>query len=713
MGLLTGDKKSLKTYILRARMYSNDIDEQLDSINLSYYKSVFANDDILGEIIVDVASKGYDLKDSLDKLSVIYMDVVKGDTKEEITTFKNIYNMIRSINSNEDESSYGYKTEIYDLLSPVYDNKSLVLEAMINIKNILDLDTFNVPNEENLEKLLKYPNSVRKYFIYDRSSFSDFVDLLNQEGVKDCLYTDISIDSILEKRVIDAKKQANIYDVDQGVLAEFSKKMENLEGVRKNIVELINTATTINAEIQSACKNSIRDIKEHTLQELKTLETKYLDIKTNINQVWNQLIGEKKEDLNQEKNIIKSDLEMFAESIKNDFISAINKIETEYNIRLDSLQVGYKDSVQKITDDLKKDGRLKEIAENAMFIEGIKKLGDRKVTTNIISSDNETVKDANIVVGAPGVILPVVEQDRPIDNTVNFYLDNNIPLKDRIEKLKRVKEQMQSKGEMFNDSFDDVVIALMLGEMPYLWGQSGCGKTYMMEYQIPKIFGMKIVKQGYIEYDQDILGYNNAGTGAYVASNFYRCYKYGDMISFDEIDNGRANATVVLNRFDGDSFIFPNGEEVKKHPNFRMITSGNTRGMGRDSAYSTRVKLDESTLQRVTPIEINFDNRVDKKILENYPEWYQFAMNFRKVILQREMPGNFTTRDSVSIRRILDQKAFTDEQILKMHFIETKTNDELLMINKEMNSQELEYDSNSAKILVKFKKILSNKGIIV
>ena len=234
-----------------------------------------------------------------------------------------------------------------------------------------------------------------------------------------------------------------------------------------------------------------------------------------------------------------------------------------------------------------------------------------------------------------------------------------------------------------------------------------------MECQIPKIFAMRIVQQGYIQYDQDILGYNNAGTGAYVASNFYRCYKYGDLISFDEIDNGRADATVVLNRFDGESFVFPNGEEVRKHPNFRMISSGNTKGKGRDASYSTRVKLDESTLQRGTPVEINYDNRVDERILKDYPGWYHFAMNFRRVILEKDISGNFTTRDSVSLRKMLEKKAFSDDKLLQMHFIETKTNDELLYINKEMNSDRFEYNSDSAKILVKFRKILTDRGINV
>lgn len=690
------DKDKLRSYIIQAKLNGHYIEKELEDINLSYYKAVFANDNILGEIIVDVADKGYDLEETLNKISVIYMDIVKSDSKEEITTFKNIYNILRNVSPTGYTT---YDTKIYDLLSPAFDDKSLVLEAIINIKNILNLDNFEVYNEQNLEKLLKYPSLVRQYFLYDRLSFSDFVNLLYEDGIKDCLFNDVDIDTILDRKVINAKKHANIYDVDQGIIAEFSKRVESMEQLRKDLVEVINASSTILGEIAKEKKEAILDIKNTKINQLRELETKVLELRTNFNQMWNELISEQKEDLNGEKELIKADIRMYAEKIKNEFNSAINKIQTEYNIKLSKAEINAKN----IIDSLKEDERLKDIIENTAFIEGIKKIGTSKEQLSIDSKVND-----GVILSAPSIIMPVTEEDRKIDDTVNFYLDNSIPLKVRLEKLQEVKALLESQGEIFNEAFLKVIKELMIGRIPYLWGQSGCGKTYMMEEQIPRILKMKIVKQGYIEYDQDVLGYNNAGTGAYVASNFYRSYKYGNLISFDEIDNGRANATVVLNRFDGDSFIFPNGEEVKKHPNFRIITSGNTKGAGKDKLYNTREKLDEATLQRLTPIEINFDNRLDNKILINYPAWYEFAIEFRKVVLEKGMPGVFTTRDSVAVKTKLDEEVFSDEEIFAAHFIQTKTKDELLSIVKAIQNED---KISNNKILTKFKSSLIKKGI--
>ena len=111
-------------------------------------------------------------------------------------------------------------------------------------------------------------------------------------------------------------------------------------------------------------------------------------------------------------------------------------------------------------------------------------------------------------------------------------------------------------------------------------------------------------------YETDLLGFNNAN-GVYVPSNFYRCYKYGDMIFLDELDNSISSSTIALNSFIGkgenSAYTFPNGDRIKRHPNFRILTAGNTRGNGRTVLHNTRQKLDESVSQRLTPLEIDYD----------------------------------------------------------------------------------------------------------
>jgi hypothetical protein len=258
---------------------------------------------------------------------------------------------------------------------------------------------------------------------------------------------------------------------------------------------------------------------------------------------------------------------------------------------------------------------------------------------------------------------------------------------------------------------------------PYMYGPSGCGKTYMIEGQIAKLLGLDVTTNGYVLYEQDILGYTNSGNGQYVPSNFYRCMKFGSLIFFDELDNGIANATVVLNRFlggqTGEKYVFPNGEVVKRHPNFRIISAGNTKGSGKTFTYNTRQKMDESIMQRVVPIEVNYDNRIEKVILSDYPNWYNFAINFRKAVEtvhnnsgeDINSVGTFTTRDATSVKKYLDDKSFTDEQILLYEIIENKDIDYLQNITKNLDKLDSEgcFTAAGQKLLRKYNKIVESR----
>ena len=219
-------------------------------------------------------------------------------------------------------------------------------------------------------------------------------------------------------------------------------------------------------------------------------------------------------------------------------------------------------------------------------------------------------------------------------------------------------------------------------------------------------------------YETDILGFNNAN-GVYVPSNFYRCYKFGDMIFLDELDNSMSSSTIVLNSFigksDDSSYTFPNGDRIKKHPNFRILAAGNTRGNGRTVSHNTRQKMDESVMQRLTPIEIDYDNRIEEKILENYPDWYNFAINFRNALKQIRLDGSdgpnyngtITTRDIETIKGYKDDDSFSDEKIIEYQVIENKDVDYLNQIIKELEKQQDngEFTEGGSILFEKFKTL--------
>ena len=250
-----------------------------------------------------------------------------------------------------------------------------------------------------------------------------------------------------------------------------------------------------------------------------------------------------------------------------------------------------------------------------------------------------------------------------------------------------------AEGELFHETFDDVITAIMEDVNPYLIGPSGCGKTYMVK-QIGELLNIECTDIGYINEEYDILGYVTA-MGDYNESNFYRLYKYGGIAFCDELDNGNAKATVKLNSFltnqEDSYYFFPGGERVDKHKNFRVVAAGNTDGSGADINYNTRERIEESVQQRMIPIFVDYDNRVEKEILKDYPDWFEFACYFRKATSRwgevSGMPaqGIFTTRDAFRVRQYLDNGSFMPRNIIKYEFILTKEPEYLGFLEEEIS----------------------------
>ncbi|MCR5377099.1 MAG: AAA family ATPase [Lachnospiraceae bacterium] len=290
--------------------------------------------------------------------------------------------------------------------------------------------------------------------------------------------------------------------------------------------------------------------------------------------------------------------------------------------------------------------------------------------------------------------FPEIPEEREIP-PVSPLLDTKIPFRERFETAMKVKEDMANQGVLFHRMFDDVLTAVMENSNPYLIGPSGCGKTYMVR-QIASILSLDYVDIGYINEEYDILGFQTAN-GGYSRPNFYRCYKYGKIAFCDELDNGNSRATVKLNSFltntEEASYSFPNGENVPRHPNFRIVAAGNTTGNGADENYNSREKIEESVQQRFTPIYVGYDNQMEEEIMIDYPEWFRFLVAFRAATdawakhTHAGAAGIITTRDASKICRYLDNGSFGAQKILEYEFIQTKDEEYLEFLDKNLRDQ--------------------------
>ena len=713
MGLFDRVDGSFNNLVARAKINNSYFAQELNTINLEAYREKFNDDKFLGNILYDISEYGWDLEKSLNNILTVYKDIVKKGTKEEKNLFKNIYDFL---NENIVESKNVWDISYYMQLSSAFDNKELVLEALNQVKQQLNLENFSVDNQDNLFKLISYPFKARMYYLDDRSLLSSFGELLRTSDLKDYLYSNTDINKVINKKIREDKKQNGIYDIDRGTLAEINHKLDMINEESSKLKILINTATSIIAEIKAQVKMSqdeLTDIKISALEELQIKASKILE---DFNAKYLELLSQEKDSINRQKVELFAELERELSKKKEELKAIVKQIGTTVEVQIGRINAASDVSVERLDDYVKHHKDIKKLVditrEDDAYLKGLKVISDQITTSP--SSDGE-VRVGTPIIQAPAIIIP---QERIVDPRVNYFFDKSIPFNERFEKFLQIKEDLESQGEIYHEKFDDIAKFVMKGRAPYMYGPSGCGKTYMIQNQLADILNTNVVTNGYVLYEQDILGYTNSATGQYVPGNFYRCYKYGDTIFLDELDNGIANATVVLNSFTGNnnvSYTFPDGVCTKRHPNFRIIAAGNTNGSGRTAAHNTRQKMDESVMQRLTTVEVNYDNRVEERILEDYPDWFYFAKNFRSAIenmstISGEVntTGTFTTRDAQILKEDLDDNSSTVDKLLEYQFIQTKDVDTLNSIYQYMNNKisSDEFKKGSQKILKRFNSMV-------
>jgi hypothetical protein len=153
------------------------------------------------------------------------------------------------------------------------------------------------------------------------------------------------------------------------------------------------------------------------------------------------------------------------------------------------------------------------------------------------------------------------------------------------------------------------VVAWANANVPvWLWGMAGAGKTHMGR-QLAEALGVPFYCAPIDETITvgKLVGFRNLANGDFVPGLIYKAYKEGGVLLLDEIDTNSATIAALNSALANDHYTFPNGEEVPRHANFRVIAGANTKGTGAVAGYTARVRLDAATLDRFAVIELNYD----------------------------------------------------------------------------------------------------------
>lgn len=576
-------------------------------------------------------------------------------------------------------------------VNAAFSNRICVTEYFNYLLNNEEL--FEDSNIANISRLVDYLVEARKYYVDDQALLSSAIALVKKcDPVLIKYGSEEEVLTYVKNQLIKDRKACDIVDIDMQTLRELEDKIIELTEARDSLDKLLQSATAVSNSLNSSVDGIKTELSESRKKELEKLKKEANRALKEASKTYNDLLNEQRKAMSLERDSILAEVDRIVSEYLVKIASAADVASQRVDVEMGRIHTASQKAITSINGYLSDNGDIKKVIQDT---------ADSKEILQRLAHIEKATADSGIkVVGSKPIVVPEIiisSEDRSVDGKVNYFFDKRVPYKERLKRLLEAKEKdISENGTIYHEKFDDVLAMIIQNDTPYLYGPSGCGKSHMVKKQVTGLLRNALVTNGYVLYEQDVLGYRNSGTGAYVPSNFYRCYKYGDMIFFDELDNGDANATVVLNSFtDGsadESYIFPNGEAVSRHPNFRMIAAGNTKGNGMTLAHNTRAKMDESVAQRLTPVEIGYDNRIEERILKDYPDWYNFAVNFRKAI--EAIPseagddvnavGTFTTRDASTIKKHKDDESLTDEQLMEYQIIETKDTDYLNRIYKKM-----------------------------
>ena len=562
---------------------------------------------------------------------------------------------------------------------------------------IMDKIRLNETLTDRIDAIIGYAHQVGKYCMTQDILKRDILAYL--DGLENV--TDDDVEKYGEMELDRAKRRIGVYNISseelasvdsklrrvEGYLEEFGTYMTSVEEEKRAITSLVDTGRK---EIQKAKTESVEALKQMIAQQkqllIQKLDEKVLDIEESLqgksDEVFRQILESYQDRVEEFRKIF----EGYSVSASKDLI-AIQKDAQKSLERLKNYA----------TDEPLLQEMMKRLEEQSAYRDQIIQLVAKeeelkeKAKEETPSATTKATPEPVVIPGYDRIMVPYrrIVLPEKINTMINPYLDERIPFTKRKEELLKRIEEKEKEGEIFHKKVKEIAIDLMEGDWPYLWGPSGTGKSYMVK-QVASLLGMDFMKAGKITEPYSVLGYNDP-QGRFCFTPTFVAALYGHLLSLDEFDNGNTDTQVVLNDIYSEllnkledpsetcEVIFGTDVPVDINPNFRMISAGNTSGSGENEAFSSRGKIDESIQQRMTPIYIDFDDRVEQKILEGYPVWYKFITDFRRICTEyaennglSSTLGATTTRDAAAIKKYIDHNSKTIDQIIAEKFVQIK-----------------------------------------
>lgn len=163
-------------------------------------------------------------------------------------------------------------------------------------------------------------------------------------------------------------------------------------------------------------------------------------------------------------------------------------------------------------------------------------------------------------------------------------------------------------GEAVHSAFADLLLLLDAGLPVWLQGPPGTGKSTMAE-QAARALSTTFHPLSCHEMmtRTDLFGYRDAAGNDH-RTPLWDAYENGGVFLLDEVDNGNPNLLAALNSaMSNGHCVFGSGTVVPRHPDFRVIATANTAGLGPEAGYIGRNGVDLATRDRFVTVLVPID----------------------------------------------------------------------------------------------------------
>ncbi len=657
----------------------------------------------LYEYISGIRNGEFNDFETVDYLMNVILKLVKrfrqvGDVPEKLKELASYYHMIVNPQSEnaprvrerflallDNDDFYSTLVETKNIYT-LFHNKEDYFEILDIIEEYCDTD--------DIEYVMDYAMKVSPYCLTQdhlkRAIISFLYEYYNN--------VDEDIDGFIAQEVENAKKRIGVYNVGVKEIASVDAKLRSIDTYFEQIDVYLNRLT----DEKESILNAVRDGRKAIEREEKKVLSKL-----------NRMIAEERklfeEQLNSHLLEIEEQLRIKSDAVFNDIVETYQKQVKDFKKVFQNYTMGAshdlleikketEESVKKLQEYVSSDPQLSELLskaqEQSIVRDKIIKLVEKQEELSRVESKPEEkevetieipeVKTSRLILPYSPIVLP-----SEIPKDINPFFDERIPFSQRKDEAFRRMKEREKQGEIFHKVVPQVLIDIMEGDWPYLYGPSGTGKDYMVE-QIGSLLDMKVQESGKIVDIFSILGYNDP-QGRYQITPTFIAALFGDILFLNEMDNGNADTQPVLNtlysrlskKIDNPEkyydYTFGTDIRIDIHPNFRMISAGNTTGEGRNDAFSSRNKFDESIHERIRYIKVDYDDRVEEEILKSAPGWYKFCMDFRRACVDyasqigaKEIKGSVSSRDAHDLNRYIKHDSKTIHHIMTEQFVQIK-----------------------------------------